>query len=317
MASSSSSSSRSYRYDVFLSSRGEDTRKNFTDHLYTALDQRLIRTYKDDVTLPRGESVGSTILNAIEESHIAIIIFSKNYANSSCCLDELVHIMNCRADKGQIVMPVFYDVDPSDVKNPKKKFRKAFAKQKKKNVSKTESWRKALDASNISGWEPKNIANGHEAAVIQNIVDAISDKLSSPNSDIDDEFVGMRGRIHDLISSLEIGTGGVRMVGIWGVGGGGKTTLATSVYMEINHHFQGHCIVANIREESSKLGLESLQEKLLSVVLKTQVPVQNEEEGKHIIKNRLSRSNVCKNGTNQQQILKSPNQPPHRDLFFY
>ncbi|PWA83681.1 toll/interleukin-1 receptor (TIR) domain-containing protein [Artemisia annua] len=82
------------------------------------------------------------------------------------------------------------------------------------------------------------------------------------------------------------------MIGIWGVGGGGKTTLATSVYMEIKNRFQGHCIVDNIREESSKHSLPTLQEKLLSAVLKTQVGVQNEEEGKHIIKNRLCRSNV-------------------------
>ncbi|PWA61747.1 toll/interleukin-1 receptor (TIR) domain-containing protein [Artemisia annua] len=119
------------------------------------------------------------------------------------------------------------------------------------------------------------------------------DKLLSSNYlNIDEELVGMTERVKDLISRLEIGTGGVRMIGIWGVGGGGKTTLATSVYMEIKNRFQGHCIVDNIREESSKHSLPTLQEKLLSAVLKTQVGVQNEEEGKHIIKNRLCRSNM-------------------------
>ncbi|GJW56164.1 Toll/interleukin-1 receptor domain-containing protein [Tanacetum coccineum] len=58
----SSFSSGSYVYDVFLSFRGEDTRKTFVDHLYSALEQRHIRTYKDDVTLPRGESVGPALL---------------------------------------------------------------------------------------------------------------------------------------------------------------------------------------------------------------------------------------------------------------
>ncbi|PWA64080.1 toll/interleukin-1 receptor (TIR) domain-containing protein [Artemisia annua] len=293
MASSSSSSSRSFKYDVFLSFRGEDTRKNFVDHLYTALGQRLIRTYKDDITLPRGESVGPALLEAIEESNIAVIVFSKNYADSSWCLDELVHIMKCREDMGLTVIPVFYDVDPSEVRYLKRKFGEAFSKQEMKNVKKAELWRKALvAASNISGWEPKNVANGHEAAAIQNIVDAISDKLLSSTSDIDEELVGMTDRVKDLISILEIGTGDVRMVGIWGVGGGGKTTLATSVYMKINDNFQGHCIVDNIREESSKHGRTTLQAKILSTLLKTKVEVQNEEEGKRIIKNRLCRSNV-------------------------
>ncbi|GJT00869.1 Toll/interleukin-1 receptor domain-containing protein [Tanacetum coccineum] len=114
MASSSSSSSVSYVYDVFLSFRGEDTRKTFVDHLYTALEQRHIRTYKDDITLPRGESVGPALLKAIQESRHAVIIFSKNYADSSWCLDELVHIMKCRADNGLIVFMLFsIDVDPS------------------------------------------------------------------------------------------------------------------------------------------------------------------------------------------------------------
>ncbi|GKC19756.1 Toll/interleukin-1 receptor domain-containing protein [Tanacetum coccineum] len=62
----------------------------------------------------------------------------------------------------------------------------------------------------------------------------------------------MRARLQDLISQLKIGSGVVRMVGIWGLGGGGKITLATSVYMEIMHHFKSHCIIETIREESRK-----------------------------------------------------------------
>ncbi|PWA54960.1 toll/interleukin-1 receptor (TIR) domain-containing protein [Artemisia annua] len=293
MASSSASSSWSWKYDVFLSFRGEDTRKKFVDHLYTALDQRLIGTYKDDITLPRGESVGPALLKAIEESNIAVVIFSKNYADSSWYLDKLVHIMKCREEMGLTVIPIFYDVDPSEVRHQKREFGEAFSKQEMKNVTKAELWRKALvAASNISGWEPKNVANGHEATVIQNIVDAISDKLLSSNSYIDEELVGMTDRVKDLISRLEIGTGGVRMVGIWGVGGGGKTTLATSVYMKINHHFQGHYVVDNIREESSKSGLKKLQENILKEVLKKEVSVQSVEQGKRMIQSRLCHSNV-------------------------
>ncbi|GKE22122.1 Toll/interleukin-1 receptor domain-containing protein [Tanacetum coccineum] len=64
-SSSSSSSSLSFNYDVFLSFRGKDTRKTFVDHLYSALDQRLIRTYKDDITLPRGESIDPVLLKEL------------------------------------------------------------------------------------------------------------------------------------------------------------------------------------------------------------------------------------------------------------
>ncbi|KAI3516533.1 hypothetical protein L1887_15451 [Cichorium endivia] len=167
MASSSSFSpvpafsSKPWKYHVFLSFRGEDTRKNFVDHLYTALVQKGIYTYKDDETLPRGESIGPSLMTAIEESQIAVIIFSKNYADSSWCLDELEYIMKCRETGGKIVMPIFYDVDPSEVRKQKRKYEEAFLKHELENNNKVDSWRKALvDASNISGWELEHIANG-------------------------------------------------------------------------------------------------------------------------------------------------------------
>ncbi|KAL7588768.1 hypothetical protein Lser_V15G37389 [Lactuca serriola] len=129
MASSSSSSpalapvisSQSWKYDVFLSFRGEDTRKTFVDHLYMALERDGIYTYKDDETLPRGNSIRPSLLKAIEESQIAVVIFSENYVDSSWCLDELACIMKCKKTKGQIVMPIFYDVDPSEVRKQKRK----------------------------------------------------------------------------------------------------------------------------------------------------------------------------------------------------
>ncbi|XP_021974365.1 disease resistance protein RPV1-like [Helianthus annuus] len=160
MASSSSSFhsvpasiSQSWNYDVFLSFRGEDTRKSFVDHLYLALVQQGIQAYKDDETLPRGESISPALLKAIQDSRIAVVVFSKNYADSSWCLDELAHIMECMDTTGQIVMPIFYHVDPSDVRKQNGKYGKAFRKHKRENKHKVESWRKALEkAGNLSGW---------------------------------------------------------------------------------------------------------------------------------------------------------------------
>ena len=138
-----------------------DTRKNFVDNLYTALEQKGIYTYKDDKTLPRGESIRQSLMKAIEESYIAVIVFSKNYANSPWPLDELEHIMKCRDTRGLIVIPVFHKVDPSMVRYQKGRYGLAFFKHKLKNKKRAKSWRKALvDASNISGWETKHIANG-------------------------------------------------------------------------------------------------------------------------------------------------------------
>ncbi|KAL7587754.1 hypothetical protein Lser_V15G37504 [Lactuca serriola] len=300
MASSSSSpsapafSSQSWKYHVFLSFRGEDTRKTFVDHLYSALQQQGIYTYKDNETLPRGESIGPSLMKAIKESQIAVIIFSENYADSSWCLDELECIMKCRDTKGQIVMPIFYDVDPFEVRKQKRKYGEAFDKHWLENKTKVESWRKALvDASNLSGWEPKHIANGHESRVIKEILDAISQRLQLVTSSANENLIGIGTRMQGLKSELQIESGGVRMIGIWGVGGGGKTTLASSIYDEISSDFDGCCFVENVREESSKNGLEKLQEEILSVVLKQKkVKVRRVEEGRRVIICKLRHKKV-------------------------
>ncbi|KAL8241750.1 hypothetical protein R6Q59_012052 [Mikania micrantha] len=290
----SSSSPQSWSYDVFLSFRGEDTRKTYVDHLYDALVLTGVHTYKDDEELRRGETIAPALLKAIEESRIALIIFSENYANSSWCLDEVTHIMRCRSERGQIVLPVFYHVDPSDVRRQKGKYKEAFAKHELENNHKVESWRKSLmDAGNLAGWEPKYIANGHESKGIKTIVDTILHTLFPIHSNVNKNLVGIETRLQDLKSHIKIGSGGVKMVGIWGVGGGGKTTLASSLYNELSSKFDGCCFVENIREESSKYGLEKMQEKVLSGVLKQkQVEVGRVEEGIHMIRRRLSHRKV-------------------------
>ena len=104
-----------WKYDVFLSFRGDDTRNNFTDHLYAALQRNGILTFKDEEKLKRGKPISSELLKAINESRFAIVILSRNYASSTWCLDELVEIIQCMKQNEMIVIPVFYDVNPSDV----------------------------------------------------------------------------------------------------------------------------------------------------------------------------------------------------------
>ncbi|VVA34045.1 PREDICTED: TMV resistance [Prunus dulcis] len=61
----------------------------------------------DDDELRRGEEILSTLLTAIEDSKISVVVFSKNYASSKWCLEELVKILDCKKSE-QLVIPVFY-----------------------------------------------------------------------------------------------------------------------------------------------------------------------------------------------------------------
>ena len=141
-------------FDVFLSFRGEDTRRGFVSHLHKALTQQGIQTFIDD-NLHRGENISEELLKTIENSSASIIVFSKNYASSSWCLDELAKIMEC----SKKVLPVFYQVDPSEVRKQRGDFGKVLTKLEKKIKDKTkvQTWRDALNkAANISGWDDKN-----------------------------------------------------------------------------------------------------------------------------------------------------------------
>ncbi|KAL4562806.1 hypothetical protein LXL04_026837 [Taraxacum kok-saghyz] len=300
MASSSSSflsapasSSRSWKQHVFLSFRGEDTRNNFVGHLYTALENTGIITYKDGKKLSLGEAINPSLIKAIEQSQIAIIVFSENYADSSWCLNELKHIMKCTKETGLIVVPIFYGVEPSEVRKQEKKYGEAFAKYESvKNIN-VASWREALvDASGNSGQDFKS-GSMDESQLIKNIVNKITKMKRPLTPRVNDKLVGIEARRDALISKLQIESDCVRMIGIWGVGGGGKTTLATSVYSKISWEFDGCCCIENVRDESSKNGLVTLQKQIISGVLKQdEVRAGSIEEGKDMIRDMLSGKKV-------------------------
>ncbi|CAI9282580.1 unnamed protein product [Lactuca saligna] len=295
MASSSTSSiHKSFKYDVFLSFRGEDTRTKFVDHLYHALQQKSIRTYKDNEKIKKGKKISEELIESIEDSKFYIIVFSKNYASSSWCLDELMKIMECHRTTEHTVYPVFYDVEPSEVRKQSGAVEEAFSKHE--NEEAAGKWREALkEAADLAGWELKNTANGHEAKFIQKIVEELSLELHSISFNIDKKLVGMESRMKEVVSSLRIGFDDVCMMGIKGMGGGGKTTLARAVFDQISFQFEGKSFVENVREVStaSFSGLKTLQNQILSDVLNDKgINVNSVYDGKHVIKRMMPNRKV-------------------------
>ncbi|KAJ0844068.1 putative TIR domain, P-loop containing nucleoside triphosphate hydrolase [Helianthus annuus] len=289
MASSSLNvHNESYRYDVFLSFCGEDTRKTFVDHLYVAFEQHSICTFKDDERLKKGKRISDELLQSIEDSRLYIIVFSKNYASSSWCLNELLKIMECHKMNGQTAFPVFYDVDPSEVRKQTGSVGKAFAIHSNKNKLEVEKWRGALKAAaDLSGWDVRKTANGHEAKVIKFIIEHIALELRPIDIGVDKNLTGIEQRIHDLNPCLELGINDVRMIGIKGMGGAGKTTLAWAIYDKISFNFEGKSFVENVRERTSQFGLNKLQEQILKDVLNEGISVQGVQEGRNIMRKKL------------------------------
>lgn len=163
-SASSSSSSGHSNHNVFLSYGGEVSRKTFTDHLYTALIQAGIPTFKHDRHLSFGDNIHSVSRKAIREARVSLVVFSKQYASSERCLDELLEIVECKQTLGQLIVPVYYDVDSGDVREQSGGFADVFAKYQEfyvDEIAKVERWRTALtEASMLPGWDMQKFANG-------------------------------------------------------------------------------------------------------------------------------------------------------------
>ncbi|XP_037494417.1 disease resistance protein RUN1 [Jatropha curcas] len=264
-------------HDVFLSFRGE-VRHEFVSNLYNALTEKGIRTYKDDRSLDKGKTITPALLKAIQESRFCVVVLSEKYGSSSFCLDELMKITERIPDSEtdeqkytmrDTVLPIFYNVDPSDVRKQTGKFGIKFAKSISKYPEKVEGWTLALlKAGNKSGWDARD---RDIPTLIDEIVIYILKKLSRTSPKRAKHLVGMDSRVEEMKSKLHLGLDDVRIVGIWGMGGIGKTTIAKAVYDSIYRQFKNDCFLERVGKVAETFGLQHLQEQLLSKLLKEDI----------------------------------------------
>ncbi|CAN6879471.1 unnamed protein product [Brassica oleracea] len=260
-SSSSSSPSRNWRFNVFPSFCGEDLRKSFLSHFLKEMQRKGITTFIDH-EIKRSKAIGPELVAAIRGSRIAVILLSKNYASSTWCLNELLEIMSCKEERGQTVMPVFYDVDPSDVRKQAGDFGNIFEKT---CVGKSEEvrqrWSRVLtDVANLAGVDSRLWNN--EADMIEKLALDISSALNvTPSRDFDD-LVGIDSHIENLKPLLSVESSEVRMVGVWGPAGIGKTTIARALYTRLSPTFRHSAFMENIKETYRRINLDDYGSKL-------------------------------------------------------
>ncbi|KAJ8759479.1 hypothetical protein K2173_007092 [Erythroxylum novogranatense] len=278
--------------DVFLSFRGEDTRQGFTSHLFAALDKAKIQTFMDDVGLQRGDEIAPSLLKAIEESKVSVVVFSANYANSGWCLNELLHILECKKNNGQIVIPVFYKTDPSDVRHRKNSYEEAFDKLKKRyDDAQIKKWEDALkEAADLSGWSSHTI--GIESKLIDRLVEDILKKLNRMSPIECSNLVGIDSHIKEVQSRMN-GTQSFGIVGIWGMAGSGKTAIAGAVFNQIYMQFEGFYFLPNVSEELKRRNEADLRNKVISGILDEEnLNLNTPNLEQTFIKDRLRRKKV-------------------------
>ncbi|KAL4645147.1 hypothetical protein ACB092_02G215400 [Castanea dentata] len=265
-----------------------------------ALCDKGFNTFIDDDNLQRGEEISTELLKAIELSMISIVVFSENYASSTWCLNELVKILECK-NSGQLVLPVFYKVYPSEVRKQKGKFGIALIEHERKHNKdkeqilekreKSEMWEEAFqtNTSNASYAFVLGSCFELEAQFINKIVEEISSTASNRTQLFVAQYpVGIDSHVAKIELLLDTKSNGVRMLGIHGLGGVGKTTIAKAVYNRIFDRFDRSCFLENVRESGTNPGIIQLQERLLSKTLQdAHLKVDSVPKGIELIKNRL------------------------------
>ncbi|CAN1779383.1 Disease resistance protein L6 [Linum perenne] len=264
--STSVNSFPSVEYEVFLSFRGPDTRNQITDILYRFLCRTKIHTFKDDNELHNGEEIGSNLLQAIDQSKIYVPIISKNYAHSKWCLIELAEIIRRQEqDTRRIILPIFYMVDPRDVRHQTGPYENAFQEHCKKFDETTiKNWKDALNKIGaLKGWQ---------GVVADEVSADLFSRLSKENFTLEtDELVGTDDHVDVVVEKLNLDSKNLTMVGLHGMGGIGKTTIAKAVYNKISSRFDRCCFVENIQE------------------IQAQKDVAHDSGGRKMIKERVSR----------------------------
>ncbi|XP_076932698.1 TMV resistance protein N-like isoform X2 [Bidens hawaiensis] len=281
-------------YDVFMSFGGEDTRTGFTSHLYKALTQNDVTTYKDDKALEIGKPIASKLLQAIETSRIAVVVLSNNFATSRWCLEEIAKIADCMKQGKLILIPVFYHVSPSDVRHQSNCFVQGFADHAADPEiapQKVEAWRDAFkEVGAVSGLHVTE--HSVEAEVVSEIVSQILRYLPDTMPiDLPNSLVAIESRVEEVKKMLKMESSEVLFIGICRMSGIGKTTLAEAVYRDIKRKFEKSSVIENIKDitkQNDSNDLSKLQQKLLDdIIMEKSIHVTSVNDGQNLLGTKL------------------------------
>ncbi|XP_061367705.1 disease resistance protein RPV1-like [Gastrolobium bilobum] len=116
----------------------------------------------------------------------------------------------------------------------------------------------------VAGWVFNTSDNNEKENLIRRLVQRVLKELSNTPMVVAEFAVGLEERVSKVMKLLELESNGVRVLGLYGYGGVGKTTLAKGLFNNLLNRFEHRCFISSVREFSSKDdGLVSLQSKII------------------------------------------------------
>eukprot|EP01018_Ginkgo_biloba_P036900 Gb_03103 [translate_table: standard] len=279
-------------FDVFINHRGKDVKDTLASHIYDLLQFHGVRAFLDREELRTGEEFPHAITEAIQSSSLYIAIFSPHYAESSWCLRELALMLKT---PNATIIPVFYNVKPEELRWAKGAFAKAFDKHYRRySQEMVDEWRAALqEVSNISGLSLSDFKGRLATKVVQEVLK----RIKSEPLTVAEFPVGLEehvARLREYIRRCRMEKPHVAFVGIIGIAGIGKTTLAKALFnnirWDLNFRFERASFIEDIKGEAEKKGLQEIRRKLLQNLLHHdyQVLDLSQSQGQRIIRERLN-----------------------------